>query len=162
MPKSSRAELVAAISDLIRASQISSEKFDDVASEVLGVNRTDHRVLDVIDRLGPIAAGKLADEAGLSPAAMTASIDRLERAGVAHRVADPSDRRRVLVEIDSATRERAWKVYGPMQEAFFKQTGRYSVKELELLLDFLEGGEAISAEQLERVKRMRPKRRRTA
>ena len=158
MPKLSRDELLGSISDLIRASQVASDKFDDVASEVLGINRTDHRVLDVIDRLGPITAGELAKEAGLSPAAMTASIDRLEEVGIAHRIADPSDRRRVLVEVRPATRERAMKIYGPLEQAFLKQTERYSSKELAVINDFLERGQVISDEQLERVKRMRKRR----
>ena len=159
MAKISRDELLGSISDLIRASQVASDKFDDVASEVLGINRTDHRVLDVIDRLGPITAGELANQAGLSPAAMTASIDRLEEAGIAHRVPDPSDRRRVLVEVRPSTRERAMKIYGPLEQAFLKQTERYSTKELAVINDFLERGQMISDEQLERVKRMRQKRR---
>lgn len=158
MPKLSRDELLGSISNHIRASQVAADKFDDVASEVLGINRTDHRVLDVIDRLGPIAAGDLAKEAGLSPAAMTASIDRLEEAGIAHRIADPSDRRRVLVEVLPATRERAMKIYGPLEQAFLKQTKHYSVKELEVINDFLERGQVISDEHLARVRRMRRRR----
>jgi DNA-binding MarR family transcriptional regulator len=155
MSKRSRDEILQEISNLIRASQVASDKFDDVAAEVLGINRTDHRVLDVIDRLGPIAAGDLAKEAGLSPAAMTASIDRLEKAGIAHRVPDPADRRRVLVEIEPKTRQRAMKIYGPIEQAFMKQTERYTVKELDVIRDFLERGQVLSEEHLERVKRMR-------
>ena len=44
-----------------------------------------------------MAAGELADESGLSPGAITTVLDRIERAGYANRVADPDDRRRVLV-----------------------------------------------------------------
>jgi DNA-binding MarR family transcriptional regulator len=155
MTKRSRDEVLEDISNLIRASQVASDKFDDVAAEVLGINRTDHRVLDVLDRLGPITAGDLAKGAGLSPAAMTASIDRLEEAGIAHRVADPTDRRRVLVEVNPSTRERAMKIYGPLEQAFLKQTEHYSIKELEVIRDFLDRGQVISDEHLERVKRMR-------
>lgn len=158
MSKRSRDELLEAISNLLRASQVSNDKFDDLVSEVLGINRTDHRVLDVIDRLGPITAGRLAEEAGLSPAAMTASIDRLEKSGIARRASDPSDRRRVLVEVNPATRERAMRIYGPLERDFLKQTERYSIKELELIRDFLERGQAISDEHLERVRRMRRSR----
>jgi DNA-binding MarR family transcriptional regulator len=89
---------------------------------------------------------------------MTASIDRLEEAGIAHRVPDPSDRRKVLVEVDPATRQRAMKIYGPLEVAFLKQTERYSIKDLEVIRDFLERGQVISDEHLERVKRMRRKR----
>ena len=155
MTKRSRTEVLGEISNLIRASQVASDKFDDVAAEVLGINRTDHRVLDVLDRLGPIPAGDLAKEAGLSPAAMTASIDRLEEAGIAHRIRDSSDRRRVLVEVDAGTRKRAMKIYGPLEQAFLKQTEHYSTGQLEVIRDFLERGQVISDEHLERVRRMR-------
>src|SRR5262249_29014558 len=155
MTKRSRDEVLGEISNLIRASQVASDKFDDVAAEVLGINRTDHRVLDVVDRLGPITAGDLAREAGLSPAAMTASIDRLEKAGIAHRVPDPSDRPRVLVEVNPATQKRAMKIYGPLAQAFLEQSAHYSTRELEVIRDFLERGQAISDEHLERVRRMR-------
>ena len=155
MAKVSRDELLARIGDLVRASQVSADKFDDVASDVMGINRTDHRVMDVVERLGPIPAGKLAEITDLSPAAMTVALDRLESAGLARRVPDPTDRRRVLVEVTPAAREAAWKIYGPMQEAFIKLMRPYSVADLELLLGYLEKGEEISAEQLERVKRMR-------
>jgi DNA-binding MarR family transcriptional regulator len=89
---------------------------------------------------------------------MTASIDRVEEAGIAHRIADPSDRRRVLVEVLPSTRERAMKIYGPLEQAFLKQTQHYSVKELEVINDFLERGQVISDEHLQRVRRMRRRR----
>jgi hypothetical protein len=65
----------------------------------------------------------------------------------------------VLVELDPRTRQRAWKIYGPLEEAFLKQTERYTVKELEVIRDFFERGQVISDEHFERVKRMRSKRR---
>ena len=45
-----------------------------------------------------LSAGRLADEMGLSSGAMTNRIDRLEQQGLVRRVADPTDRRGVLVE----------------------------------------------------------------
>jgi DNA-binding MarR family transcriptional regulator len=158
MAKSSRPEVLGEIGNLIRASQVAADKFDDIASEALGINRTDHRVLDVLDRLGPISAGALAKEAGLSPAAMTTSIDRMEEAGIARRVPDPADRRRVLVEATPEIRRRAMKIYGPLEEAFLEQTERYSLKELEVIRDFLARGQVISDQHLERVRRMRPRK----
>ena len=66
---------------------------------LLGLNRTDTRCLDIIERLDGVSAGRLASEAGLSTGAVTTVLDRLERAGYARRVPDPGDRRRVLVEL---------------------------------------------------------------
>jgi DNA-binding MarR family transcriptional regulator len=45
-----------------------------------------------------VSAGEMADHLGLSSGAMTNRLDRLEQAGLIRRVADPKDRRGVLVE----------------------------------------------------------------
>ena len=83
----------------------------------LGINRTDMRCLDIIERLDSVAAGRLASEAGLSTGAVTTVIDRLERAGLARRVADPADRRRVLVELTRRRAAATAELYGPLGEA---------------------------------------------
>jgi DNA-binding MarR family transcriptional regulator len=63
-----------------------------------------HRTFRVLGRLryqGPpyrLSAGQLAEAMGLSSGAMTNRLDRLEQAGLVRRVADPDDRRGVLVE----------------------------------------------------------------
>jgi len=48
-----------------------------------------------------VTAGELAVATGLSTGALTALIDRLERAGYIARFADPRDRRRVLVRVNA-------------------------------------------------------------
>src|SRR4029077_9046664 len=48
---------------------------------------------------GPLRAGQLAERLGLSTAAITALVDRLERIDYAHRLRTPSDRRAVLVQL---------------------------------------------------------------
>ena len=70
---------------------------DQAVADYLGINRTDARCLDIIERLGGVTAGRLARESGLSTGAVTTVLDRLERSGLARRTSDPGDRRRVLV-----------------------------------------------------------------
>jgi DNA-binding MarR family transcriptional regulator len=60
-----------------------------------------YRVLGKLKYQGPpyrLSAGQLAEEMGLSSGAMTNRLDRLEQAGLVRRLADPDDRRGVLVE----------------------------------------------------------------
>ncbi len=119
----------------VRAAHSAVDQMDDAAARALGVNRTDGRCLDIIDREGPVAAGRLAEASGLTTAAVTAVIDRLERAGYARRVADPHDRRRVLVELTPLMRERGEIIWGPL--ALFRELlARYTVEQLVLLRDF--------------------------
>ena len=64
-----------------------------------GLSPTDWKALELIQRLGPVTAGALARESGLTPASVTALITRLERKGYARRVPNPADGRSVLVEM---------------------------------------------------------------
>ena len=52
------------------------------------INRTDGRCLDIVENQGPLTAGRLAELSGLTSAAVTAVLDRMERAGYARRVRD--------------------------------------------------------------------------
>jgi DNA-binding MarR family transcriptional regulator len=135
MSRQTRDELIEALSLEVRAAQSAVDQMDDAACRALGINRTDGRCIDVIDREGPVAAGRLAQASGLTTAAVTAVIDRLERAGYARRIGDPKDRRRVLVELTPLARERAEVIWGPFS-VFNDVLARYTVEELELLLDF--------------------------
>jgi DNA-binding MarR family transcriptional regulator len=128
-----------------------TDLFDDAAAQLLGLNRTDLRVLDVIDRMGPIAPSRLADESRISRPAMTTALDRLEKAGYAKRTPDSGDRRRVLVEMTPLARERTWEIYGPFSDLTDKVFGRYSVEELEVVLRFMRQALEMNAEQLERI-----------
>lgn len=146
----------------MRANQVASDLFDEAVAEYLGINRTDHRVLDVLDQHGPLSAGRLAELNRLSPAAMTTVLDRLERNGYARRFADPGDRRRILVEATPLVQRRAAKVYGPLGQAATEIAERYSAAELEVVADFFRRANELSARQLERVSRLRDGARRAA
>src|SRR6266540_2243925 len=97
--------------DEVRRSQNATDRFDHAVADAIGLNRTDMRCLDVIDREGPVTAGRLAEETGLTTGAITTVLDRLERAGHARRVRDPGDRRRVLVELTPEARRHAGSYY---------------------------------------------------
>jgi DNA-binding MarR family transcriptional regulator len=136
-----RLELAERLADAVRANQRATDVVDELLTEVLGVNRTDGRCLDILHQHGRLSAGQLAEESSLSTGAITAVIDRLERAGYVERVADPSDRRRVLVAVTDKSRELACELMGkPMAEAARPLIHRYSEQDLELLLDFTRRG----------------------
>jgi DNA-binding MarR family transcriptional regulator len=143
-------ELIAELIDALRANQLATDKMDEAAARGLGVNRTDARCLDIVERFGPIAAGELGREAGLSTGAVTAVIDRLVAKGYLRRVADPTDRRRVLVEITELMEERAGAYYGPLAAASVPMLSRFTVAELEAIVRFLRvGTEVVDARAAE-------------
>jgi DNA-binding MarR family transcriptional regulator len=121
----------------VRRSQSATARFDQAVGDALGLNRTDMRCLDTIDREGAVPAGRLAEETGLTSGAITTVIDRLERAGFARRVPDPGDRRRVLVELTPAARDIAQSFYAPHMAEAERLFNRYTLEQLEMLLEFV-------------------------
>jgi DNA-binding MarR family transcriptional regulator len=148
---SRKSELFAQLIDEVRGSQSATARYDQAVAEALGLNRTDMRCLDVIERLGTLSAGELAAATGLTSGAMTTALDRLERSGYARRVPDPSDRRRVLIELTAQTAEIAERFYGEhlkQAQALFE---RYSEAEIELLLGFVRESREFNEREAERV-----------
>ena len=123
--------------DLIRRNQVLTQMLDEAAAFYLGINTTDGRAIDVIDQAGRITAGDLARELRLSTGAVTTIVDRLEKAGYARRVADPDDRRRVLIEVTPKVRRMSEDVYGRPEDTI-EWSSVYSDKELDVILDFQE------------------------
>ena len=155
MSKRSKSELIEEIFALVRANQVATDLFDDVVAGYMGINRTDHRVLDLIDQHGPITPGRLAELNRLSPGAMTTVLDHLEAKGYARRFPDPDDRRRLLVEVTPLVHRRAEQIYGPLSEEAAKVADRYTTEELQAIADFLTRANELSASHLERVHRLR-------
>src|SRR3954453_3568118 len=84
-----REAVVSEVADELRLSGVTNDIADQVVADYLGLNRTDMRCLDIIERLDKVSAGRLAAEAGLSTGAVTTVLDRLDRAGLARRGAGP-------------------------------------------------------------------------
>jgi DNA-binding MarR family transcriptional regulator len=145
-------EQLRALTAANRRYQQATDALDQAASELMGINRTDARCIDIVLLRGRLTAGELAREAGLSPGAVTTALDRLERAGFARRVRDPDDRRRVLVEPTERIAELAEVVYGPLRDSGVVLMQRFSERQLKLITEFFEGAADI---QLERALQVR-------
>jgi len=151
----SKEELVREVIHLARAHQAANEAFDEVAYQKLGINRTDGRCLDIVENQGPMTAGRLAQLSGLTTAAVTAVLDRLERAGYARRVRDAADRRQVIVELTPLLAERGSQIWGPLGKEAVSEIGQLSVKELELVMEFFRRGREVNERHVERVRNLR-------
>ena len=139
---------------MFRAYQTSNDNFDQAIADHVGMNRTDMRCLDLIDQSSGMTAGELARAAGLTSGAVTAVVDRLEKAGMARRVADPADRRRVRIEVTP----RLWELTGPLMMPFLTESQAilddYSTEELERFTRFLERVIEVQAKHTERVRNL--------
>src|ERR1700754_4761036 len=149
-----REAIIEAGGQVFRAYQTSNDNFDQAIADHLGMNRTDMRCVDLIDQAGGMTAGELARAAGLTTGAVTAVVDRLEKAGMARRVADPTDRRRVRIE----TTPTMWELTGPLLGPFIQESqlilDDYSTEELERFAEFLRRVIDVQAKYTERIREM--------
>jgi DNA-binding MarR family transcriptional regulator len=135
-----------------RLYQQGTDALDQAASELLGVNRTDLRCIDIVLQRGQLSAGELAVAAGLSPGAVTTALDRLERAGYARRVRDPDDRRRVLVQPTEVIAERSHAIWGPLAADGATLVERFSAGDLRAIAEFLEGAAQLQLDRAHQVR----------
>ena len=139
-----RDDLLVALNHALRAVSGQGVLYSQALAAALGVNSTDLECLDVIVLRGPVTAGTLAAETGLTTGAITGVIDRLERRGFAVREPDPSDRRKVLVRARPAALGRIEPLTRPMQMAMASTLSAYDDERLALLLDFLQRAQAAA------------------
>ncbi|MBO4165358.1 MarR family winged helix-turn-helix transcriptional regulator [Micromonospora antibiotica] len=148
----SKRELVGLVATHLRLLQQSIDAFDEATAAALEINRTDLRALDLLlEGDKPLSAGELSNALSLSPAATTTVIDRLQRAGLADRIADPHNRRRVLVAATDAARGAERQIYAPVGVAGSEALGRYTSEQLATILDFLRVARHVQEEQTARI-----------
>jgi DNA-binding MarR family transcriptional regulator len=152
MSSDERDRVVEALGEAIRAYQNALDKADDAVAEILGINRTDARALDIVDQHGRITAGQLAVEAGLTTGAVTAVIDRLERAGLIRRVRDAEDRRKVWLEVTPAASEAMGELFAPMLAEANRAMERYSTRELARITDFVQMAGELTDAHIDRLR----------
>jgi DNA-binding MarR family transcriptional regulator len=137
-PIDRRAELLERLAQAGRASSAATVMFHTAVAARQGLNATEEKALDLLERSGPLTAGELARQSGLAPASVTGLINRLERKGFARRVPNPGDGRSVLVEVDV---ERLYAVVAPLFAdwvgSLYELYAGYSDEQLEVILHFL-------------------------
>jgi DNA-binding MarR family transcriptional regulator len=147
-------ELVGEVASAIALFQHATAVVDAAAADVLGLHATDLRCLGRLYADGPSTAGNLADACGLSRGAMTAALDRLERAGYVRRVRGEADRRRVRVEVTPRALELTEAIWGPIAAEGIEQLRQMSVEELDFLRDFLRRGRELQERHARRIAAM--------
>lgn len=131
----------------LRALGSDLDRLDEAVAARFGLHRTDLRCLEIVARGGPLAAGALAEQAGLSTSAVTSVIDRVERSGLLRRRSDTSDRRRVLVEVTGLGRRRGRQAFAGLIEGTDRLLSGYSLQELALIGGFVDEVRSVMTAQ---------------
>lgn len=97
--------------------------------------------------------GRLATASGLSPAAITKVLDRLERAGYTTRSGDAGDRRARQVHTSDHHRRRREDIWSPVVEAATAALAERSPEELETLAVVLARLAAANRDSARRLRR---------
>jgi DNA-binding MarR family transcriptional regulator len=132
-----RQALRRAIVESVYASSTMAVFFHALIAARLGLGATEEKALLILGGMGSITAGQLADQTGLTTAAATSLIDRLEARGYVRRVRDAADRRRVIVEPDRTRLAELQREFAALQTDFTDLLDRYSDEQLTALADFL-------------------------
>jgi DNA-binding MarR family transcriptional regulator len=91
--------------------------FHEAVAVRLGINATDLKCLELAAGEESVTPTRLAELAGLTSGAITGVLDRLERAGIISRGADPADRRRVVVRVEPDRLDQITTMYRPVVDA---------------------------------------------
>lgn len=142
-----RIQLTQDLMTQLRYSSANSVMFSQIVADMVGLHPTDNECLDFLLLNGPSTAGQLASFTGLTTGAVTAMIDRLERAGFVRRERDKKDRRKVIV-IPNETKIASEIVPHTMsmEKAVHTLCAEFSEEELEIILKFLTKANFVASE----------------
>lgn len=94
--------------------------------------------LNQLEHSGPLSQRRLADLLHREPATITRSIDKMERAGLVARVADPHDRRANLITLKPEASELLSRIQPAAAQAAVATQGDLSDEEVALLISLLD------------------------
>ncbi|MFE5189719.1 MarR family winged helix-turn-helix transcriptional regulator [Streptomyces sp. NPDC056628] len=121
-----------------------NSEFNRIAQEFAqaqGLHLTDMQaliaILDADPEAGPMTPGRLRRQLNLTSGAVTACLDRLERAGHIHRVRAAGDRRVVHLHYAEPAKAVARDYFRPLAERTAAAMGRFSPEELAVVVRFL-------------------------
>jgi DNA-binding MarR family transcriptional regulator len=131
-----RKSLMEELQFLGQMSSTETALFHHAAAAKNGLGITDSKTISTLMQEGDMTAGQIADRLSLTTGAVTSVIDRLENAQFVKRVADPKDRRKVIVTVNKQRLEKMGNVYDSIGEAFHTVLQKYSTEELEFLVAY--------------------------
>jgi len=146
----SKAEAVDELGEVMRVFMAHAVLFQDAIARRAGLNATDLQCLNLLALDGPLTPGALAERSGItSGGAITAVIDKLERADLVARARDQTDRRKVLVTANS---QEIWRRIGPLYQGVQRRWDDYlsglSQDQIRFARDLLQTATRINQDEI--------------
>lgn len=152
LPQDREALLAALTADAIPGWAVQVVLLNRVVADQLGVTDTDVQCLHVLGRHGPTTPGALAAHVNLTTGSASRMIDRLAAAGCVRRVADPGDRRRVLIEPTQEGLDRVTAAYAGLVARTREDLAAFTDEELDVLVRFVRASERDTAAEAQRLR----------
>lgn len=109
------------------------------AARTQHLHPTDFACLGLLARSpAPLSPKDIILQLDLSSGSVTALLDRLESAGYITRMANPEDRRSLLVVLDKVAAAEPMKSYQKIEQSYRDATAGFSTEELATISEFLE------------------------
>ncbi|GEL98278.1 putative HTH-type transcriptional regulator YcgE [Cellulomonas terrae] len=142
------------MADVMRDFMANAVLFQDAVARTGGLNSTDLQAVGLLMSHGPATPGELAERTGLSAGgAITAVIDRLEKAGYVSRQRDQADRRRVIVTADvEKVLQQVGPVYGRVGARWAAYLDTLTDEQIELANELFTRASEINREEIELLK----------
>ena len=131
-----RAALQIDLNRAVRLFIAGSGLYSQRVAERLGLHPTDLQFLNVLELLGPLTPKTLGQYSGLSSGGVTVVLDRLEKGGYVHRLANPKDGRSIVVDFSPAKRRKVKAHYDEVEQRFTDLLKSSPTEELETVLAF--------------------------
>lgn len=132
MSSTDRDRLIETIGRAVMRWQDATQKFDEMVGRMFDLNVSERLCIGLLFH-GPQTASQIAQVINLTPPAVTALLDRLERRGYVRRRRDENDRRKILIEVAENTERLVAEVYQPTAEAGADMLAKYSDAELNVI-----------------------------
>jgi DNA-binding MarR family transcriptional regulator len=150
-----RTQLLASLLQAGREQSNAAVMFHTAVAARLGLSATDEKILDLLERHGPLTAGRLVGHTGLAPSSITAAVDRLERNGFVDRARDDLDKRRVTVAPRQDWMAEAQPLFADLARRLKRMYDGYTDDDLAVVLRFLEESAAAQRAATEKLTRGR-------
>ncbi len=125
------------LADLVREHSSAVMRYAVATAKRMGLEASELAALEHLQAAGPMTLGRLGERLSMSPGALTALVDRLERKGYVERIPNPKDRRSALVRETEAGLGESLEHLWPYIEEMREIEGRFSEGERAVIARFL-------------------------
>lgn len=125
------------LADLVREHSSAVMRYAVATAKRMGLEASELAALEHLQAAGPMTLGRLGERLSMSPGAVTALVDRLERKGYVERIPNPKDRRSALVRETQAGLGESLEHLWPYIEEMRGIEERFSEEERAIVARFL-------------------------